>query len=183
MRLLVLICILSCWAHTALAIPNDTAPVAGLSFQTASDSSAKLEDFHGSTVLLHFMASWCGECILEAPSLNTLARSLSSDGVTVVGVLIDDHPQAAKALAQRLKIAYPLLVDSARRLKTFFEIRGVPVTYLLGADGKILEFTDPQTGRATRRITGPRQWDSAAALGAVREAATPAVKRHLISDR
>jgi peroxiredoxin len=128
------------------------------------------------------MGSWCGECILEAPSLNTLARSVTPEGIAVVGVAIDDHPQAAKALADRLKIPYPLLIDSARRLKTFFEIRGVPVTYLLGGDGTILEFIDPETGRLTHRVTGPRQWDSAAALRSVRDAALPKARAQNISN-
>lgn len=173
---------LVCWS-CAYAIPQDTAPIAHVSFQTATGNTATLKDFQGSTVVLHFMASWCGECILEAPSLNTLARTTAHQGIRVVGIAIDDHALSAKALISRLQIPYPLLLDSRKQLKKFFEIRGVPVTYMLGNDGRILTFTDPDSGKQTYRVNGPRTWDSPAALRAVRQAALSHARTQPISNR
>ena len=179
-----LLCLfLTLWSGVAEANPRDTTPIADFSFHTAFGKTATLREFRGSTVVLHFLASWCGECILEAPSLNTLARDVAKDGIAVVGIAIDDHPQAAKSLVDRLNIRYPLLIDTARRLKSFFKIRSVPVTYILTPHGQTVEFTDPESGRSTLRVNGPRQWDSPAALRSVRQAALLEARPQTISNR
>lgn len=153
------------------AIPSDTRAIASSTFQTTTDKEVSLRDFRGFTIVLHFMGSWCGECILEAPSLNTLSRAVKQDGVVVIGVAIKDTPKAMAALVERLQIPYPVLIDRFDQLKSFFEVRGVPVTYILGPDGDVIEFRNPETGRMTPRIQGPQQWDTPAALRAVRDAA------------
>jgi thiol-disulfide isomerase/thioredoxin len=153
------------------ALPVDTRSISSTSFQMADGERAKLSDFRGKTVVLHFMASWCGECILEAPSLERLARAVSIDRVTVLGVAINDTPEAIAGIVRRLKIAYPIMIDSLNSLKSFFEIRGVPVTYILSSDGNLMAFRDPDTGRMTSRTVGPRQWDSDEAIKSVKEAA------------
>lgn len=128
-------------------------------FVTTSDETFALADLHGSVVVLHFFASWCGECMVEAPSLNALARALaSSRNVSIVGVSIDDAPIAAKAFVQRMKIPYRVLVDEDQILKRRFSVRGVPMTVVLDSSGHEVAIEDPASGKKTKRFVGPRDW-------------------------
>jgi peroxiredoxin len=123
--------------------------------------------------LVHFFASWCGECLIEAPSLERLHRSLKDDNFTVIGIAIDDTVAAARSLKERLNLTFPVLVDIDKELKRTFAVRGVPMTIVLDASGSVVSFNDPATGTPTRKIMGPRPWDSAAARRSIREILSP----------
>lgn len=136
-------------------------------------SPRSLGDYRGSVVLLHFFASWCGQCLLEAPSLERLYRSLKDEDFIVVGIAIDDTVPAARSLKERLNLSFPVLVDTEKSLKRSFAVRGVPMTIALDASGSIVSFNDPATGLRTHKIVGTRTWDSAAARASIRELLSP----------
>ena len=130
------------------------------SFETVQGETVSLSDFKGSVVVLHFFASWCGDCMLEVPSFSQLAQSLSSDNIKVVGVAIDDTRPAAKEFTERMKIEFPVLVDRGRILKQRFMVRSIPTTVVLDPKGRIASVTDPKTGTKSTRIVGPRDWSA-----------------------
>jgi peroxiredoxin len=136
-------------------------------------SRESLADYRGSAVLVHFFASWCGECLIEAPSLERLHRSLKDENFTVIGIAIDDTVAAARSLKERLNLTFPVLVDTDKELKRAFAVRGVPMTIMLDASGSVVSFNDPATGAPTKKILGPRPWDSAAARRSIREILHP----------
>ena len=134
---------------------------------TTTGDSVSLADYKGSIVLLHFVASWCGECILEAPSLNSLTSAFEGRDFVVVAVSIDNEVAAATAFSEQLKLSYPVLVDTRGALKRKLSVRGVPMTVVLSREGEPMQFTDPTSGRLVSRIEGPRDWASAAARASI----------------
>lgn len=165
-RLLPLLFVFSQLCH---AIPSNTEAIANYEFQTAYGNEIKLSDLRGSVVVLHFMASWCGECLIEAPSINRLRRITKDDGIEIVGVSLDEYLPAVEALVSRANIKYPVICDHGGKLKKFFSIRGVPVTIVLDKSGQVAQFTDPETGRRTEKVQGSRDWGSEAAVRSLRE--------------
>ncbi len=153
------------------------APISDLDSKLPSTDGSiqSLADYRGSVVLVHFFASWCGQCLLEAPSLERLYRSLKDDDFVVVGIAIDDTIPAARSLKERLNLSFPVLVDTERALKRTFSVRGVPMSIILDSSGSIVSFDDPATGTRTTRIVGTRAWDSAAARKSIRELLSPSV--------
>ncbi|MFF7709593.1 redoxin domain-containing protein [Pseudomonas sp. NPDC007930] len=95
-------------------------------------------ELNGHWLVLNYWAEWCGPCRTEVPQLNALAEQLKGQGVQVVGVNFDNLQgaelrQAMDALGIRFRV---LASDPAPR----FDLpsnQGLPVTYLIDADGKV----------------------------------------------
>lgn len=156
-------------------------PVSELDSKLPSTDGSResLADYRGSVVLVHFFASWCGECLIEAPSLEKLHRSLKDENFTVVGIAIDDTIAAARSLKDRLNLTFPVLVDTDKELKRAFAVRGVPMTIMLDASGSLVSFKDPATGAPTKKIVGPRPWDSVAARRSIQELLSPSTSNEV----
>lgn len=65
------------------------------------------EDFAGDIVVLNFWASWCPPCVDEIPMLRALGDDYADDGVTVVGIAVEDA-EPARAFAREQDVDYPL---------------------------------------------------------------------------
>ena len=95
----------------------------------------------GGPVLVNFFASWCVPCEVEAPAL----MKLKAEGVRIVGVAYEDVPpcgsqDAARVFLTRLGDPYMRrLADGDGRAGVEFGVTGVPETYLVGADGTVLD--------------------------------------------
>ena len=91
--------------------------------------------FKGPT-LVNFFASWCVPCAEEAPTLAALRRQ----GVHIVGVAWKDDPTKTRAFLARYGDPYQaVFVDGDGRAGIDFGVTGIPETYLVGADGRILD--------------------------------------------
>lgn len=99
-----------------------------------------LASFRGKTVVLNFFASWCGPCKREAPALERLWRKDRSSKLVVLG--IDTGPDAMSDGRRFVKahgITYPVAFDPGANLATNrYELPGLPVTYVLNAQGRIV---------------------------------------------
>jgi thiol-disulfide isomerase/thioredoxin len=107
--------------------------VAPLFGGTSFDLSGQL----GHVVLLNFWASWCKPCRAEMPELARLQQQYHDRGLVVVGLSADDRHDLADArkAAQGLDYGLGMLCDA--KVNGFGQPLGIPLTYLIGADGSI----------------------------------------------
>ena len=94
-------------------------------------------------MIVNFFASWCAPCEIEHPVL----MSLKGEQVRVVGVAYKDAPPNTQAFLTRLGDPFSqALVDRDGRAGVEFGVTGVPETYVIGRDGKVLaKHTGPLT--------------------------------------
>ncbi len=98
--------------------------------------SAHLRD-DGRPLLLNLWASWCFPCLQEMPDLEEASRRHPE--ILIVGVAVDDDPNAAEAFAAEIGITYPIGADEADRVSRAYPAPGLPATYLISGDGRIVD--------------------------------------------
>ncbi len=126
--------------------------------ESLAGDTISLASLRGHVVLLNAWATWCAPCREEMPALEKLYRELGPKGLRVVAVSEDAAPAGVEAAASRRDVAsfarelgltFPVLLDPSGRLQEGWGIIGLPTTYLIGRDGRVV-----------RRLLGPKQWDA-----------------------
>ncbi len=126
-------------------------PAPALSLNGADGRPLRLEDFRGRVVLLNFWATWCVPCRQEMPAMERLYRKYSEQGLAVVAVNFRESEAKIQAFVNELPLTVPVGMDPEGAAAQAFGVRGLPVTYLLARDGRILW-----------KALGSRDWDSLA---------------------
>ena len=108
----------------------------------------KLSDNLGKVVLLDFWATWCGPCRIEIPGFIDLQKRYASQGLTVIGISMDDSPEPVVGFYKELQMNYPVAVGNDRLGELYGGIPGLPTTFVIGRDGRIYAkhagATDPE---------------------------------------
>ncbi len=108
--------------------------------KTIDGKDVKLSDLRGKAVLLNFWATWCGPCKIEIPWFMELEKQYASQGLVVIGVAMDDDAKdVVPKFAQEMKIDYPVLLGSEQVADQYGGVEGLPMTFYIGRDGKIVK--------------------------------------------
>lgn len=91
-------------------------------------------------VVVNFWASWCGPCAEEAPDLAAVSQAYAAEGVTVVGVNLDERAANALTFERDFGIPYPSWADPSGTIAAQFGGLGpaaLPTTILLDAEHRV----------------------------------------------
>lgn len=94
--------------------------------------------FRGRVVVVNFWASWCVPCREEAATLENFAVRNADAGVELIGVLYSDTRSNARDFRDEFRLTYPLVDDPAGSTAIDFGVRGVPETFVIGPDGRVM---------------------------------------------
>jgi cytochrome c biogenesis protein CcmG/thiol:disulfide interchange protein DsbE len=84
---------------------------------------------------VNVFASWCVPCAVEAPAL----AAMQSQGARIVGIAYRDEPSASTAFLRKNGDPFAaVLVDRDGRAGIELGVSGVPETFLVAPDGKIV---------------------------------------------
>ncbi len=141
-------------SSTAALKTNDPAPA--FSLRDSGGKNFSLNDVAGGQneekntgVVLSFFASWCMPCRNELPILNSLVDELKKKGVQVVLVGVKEDFKSINALLADLKVDKPLVLSDLNGAVTeHYQVRFLPVTFLIGGDGKIKHVIYGEVGDA-----------------------------------
>lgn len=128
---------------------------------TVDGKTFDLADQRGKWTVVNFWATWCGPCLKEMPELSAL--DAMREHIVVVGLAYEDTSvDAMQAFLKTHPVVYPIaLLDVYNPPKDFDPPRGLPMTVLVGPDGKVVKtITGPVTAHdieaAIAAAGGPR---------------------------
>lgn len=96
-----------------------------------------LAAYRGKVVLLNFWATWCVPCRAEIPRLVDLENKYRSRGFRIIGISLDDHAKPVRTFYEQFKMNYPVTIGDAALAERYGGILGLPVSFLIGCDGRI----------------------------------------------
>jgi peroxiredoxin len=123
------------FAARSAVTPRATAP--DFTLRQVEGANLRLAEQRGNVVLVNFWATWCGPCRVEMPHLNRLYDKYRGAGFVLLGVNIDDDPTAAKALAGKLGLKFPVLLDTDKKVVGAYDLNAMPATVLIDRDGRV----------------------------------------------
>jgi cytochrome c biogenesis protein CcmG/thiol:disulfide interchange protein DsbE len=111
-------------------------------------------DFKGKVTLVNVWASWCAPCREEHPVLMALAEDRRFE---IAGLNYKDRAENARRFLGDLGNPFTAIgIDEAGRTAIDWGVYGVPETFLVGPDGKILfKHVGPLTVDAAQRTLLP----------------------------
>jgi cytochrome c biogenesis protein CcmG/thiol:disulfide interchange protein DsbE len=91
----------------------------------------------GKWVLVNLWASWCPPCREEAPLLERFYRRERANGVTVVGIDVQDNREDAMGFLREFHSTYPVLRSVGDERLSAFGSVGVPENFLVDPKGRL----------------------------------------------
>jgi len=106
---------------------------------TVDGKEIDLEIFAGDKVtLLVFGATWCPACRHEVPILKEYYSELKDDGLNVLGIDIQESVEKVKSFIEKMKINYPVVLDSSADIARLYKVVGIPLNIILDKNGVIV---------------------------------------------
>jgi thiol-disulfide isomerase/thioredoxin len=99
-----------------------------------------LGDFRGRVVLVNFWATWCEPCRDEMPSVARLQRKLEGKPFEVLAVNYGESASKVAAFVQKEGWTVPVLLDPDKESSDAWGARGLPMTFLVDAQGRLRYF-------------------------------------------
>jgi thiol-disulfide isomerase/thioredoxin len=137
------------WAvYLAFFGPRQRGPLEGTGLDRPAEYDWLLEDlsgqpvpfsdFKGKTVFLNIWATWCGPCVTEMPSIARLADNPRFTGkkIEFVCVSTDGDIEPVRRFVENKK--WSMTVLHARTLPPVFSTDGIPATFIIAPDGRIV---------------------------------------------
>ncbi len=106
-----------------------------ISLTDLGGSKVRLSDLRGKVVLVNFWASWCPPCKEEIPGFQKVFLAYRDKGFAIISVSVDDITASA---VKELGLLFPVAVADTRVSRDYGNIDHIPVSFLIGKDGKII---------------------------------------------
>lgn len=101
---------------------------------------AKMQE-EGKVVLVEFWATWCPPCVAELPNLKSAYDKYHEKGFEIVAISLDSDDGTVKAFTAQRELPWSQYVNGmgdAGDLASKYGVTGIPATFLIGKDGKIV---------------------------------------------
>ena len=148
---------LGTWALTRFAAPAEgpqmgqRAPDYRVRNPATHDTVALRSHYAGHVTLVNIWATWCAPCRKEMPSMERLYQAYKDRGFRIAAVSLDEGDDAAvTAFGSELGLTFDLLHDQSGQMQQVYQTLGVPQSWLLDQDGRIVFVA-----------IGSEEWDSA----------------------
>jgi peroxiredoxin len=98
----------------------------------------KLSDLKGKIVFLNFWATWCPPCQMEMPSMERLYEQFKDTDLAILAVSVGENTETVNNFLSQTPYSFPIALNPDGKLAVLYAARGIPTSYILNRDGKIL---------------------------------------------
>lgn len=111
-------------------------PAPDFTLATLDGGEFNLAAQQGTPVVLNFWATWCGPCEREIPTLQAASVNYA-ERVQIVGVDQGESFEAVQRFADDYGMTFTVPMDQNGEVSYAFNVKGLPTTYFIDADGVI----------------------------------------------
>lgn len=123
-------------------------PAPTFTLASLDGEEVSLADLKGQVVVLDFWATWCGPCKRGLPELQKVADWIVEQKMPVKVYAIDvwengpvdKKTELVKKFWTDQKFTFPTLLDLDDSVVAKYGLSGIPATFVIGRDGKILQY-------------------------------------------
>jgi thiol-disulfide isomerase/thioredoxin len=113
---------------------------------------ASLSGNRGNLILLNFWATWCGPCREEMPSMEQLSRSFGGQGFTILAVNQRESAAQVERYMKTNGLNFRAPLDTDGRVSNSYRVYGIPVSYLIDANGQAIGMKSGSRDWAAREV-------------------------------
>lgn len=132
-------------------------PMPDFTLSDLNGKPARLASLAGQVVVLNFWATRCPPCRREMPLLDAIQKEYGPQGVTVVGIDLEESPETVRTFIESVGVQYPIWLDDPvqnapdRTRDVYTKIGGVglPTTVFIDRDGIV---QSSQVGELSRGV-------------------------------
>ena len=141
LKVIILLILLPVMLVTACSAPAEAPQIGKLApsseIPDIEGQPVSLSDFRGKPVLVNFWAIRCYPCQLEMPYIQEVYDEWSERGLVVLAVNLGESPSQVEEFAQYYNYTFTMLLDMTGNAARLYNIRGIPTTYFIDANGVI----------------------------------------------
>ena len=126
-------------AHAADIIkPYDGEQLPPFALKDTKGETHDLADLRGQVVVVNFWASWCPPCVEEMPSLERLQDRMEGKPFKLLAVNMGEDEDRVRPFIEEMGYTYPILLNPPQEMTREHNVRGLPVSFIVGPDGDIV---------------------------------------------
>jgi peroxiredoxin len=110
------------------------------SLKDTNGNSIDISELKGKLLFVNFWATWCGPCLQEMPIFEKQIwlKYKDSPNFRMLAIAREESNEVIVPFKKDLNFTFPIASDSDGAIYKLFGDKGIPRSYVVGADGKII---------------------------------------------
>ena len=138
--LLMLLCLTPAAAQDIESYTRVGQAMPAFSFTTLDGKRSSVEELKGKVVFVNFWATWCPPCLAEMPRMEreVWQKFKAAPDFYMVAIAREQTEEEIAPFLKKNRLTFPAAPDPEREVYRLFGNGGIPRSYVVGRDGRIL---------------------------------------------
>lgn|SRR5688572_361342 len=113
-------------------------PIPAFTVTTLDGAKFNSRDVNGKVLVVNLWATWCGPCKMEMPRLEAEIWQKHKSNLALVAIAREETDAIIAPFRKSNKYTLPMAQDPDRKVFKLFASAGIPRTYVVSKQGKIV---------------------------------------------